>query len=282
MSVATRVAIAVASVLVALPESATRADFGGTLEPGAGTVTVEASTGAVYGVGGRGGGAPRCAWDVVRIEHESSESGPDVITISPEASGDEYRRRVDGVLQHLYRVVCDDGTTSMRWVPAEVTAADLIPGVVDQASALLPLPELDVSPDPGVGGIVNVGLWLAVEPQVMPSVSAAAGPNAWISVAPRLVETRYDFGNGDVRVCDGTGVPIEEVHPDLDVQEESPTCGYTYRRSSPDGEPYRLTVTTVWELPYSSSAGGGVLPALERSATVDYDVDEVQTVGLSN
>ena len=138
-----------------------------------------------------------------------------------------------------------------------------------------------VNPPVASGGIVNVGLWLAVAEQPVPSVSAEAG-SVWISVVPRLIATRYAFGNGDVVECDGAGVPIESVHPDLDVVEESPTCGYTYRRSSPDDTPYQLTITAVWALPYQSSSGVGSIPALERSITVDYDVDEVQTVGISN
>ncbi len=101
-------------------------------------------------------------------------------------------------------------------------------------------------------------------------------------MSPRLAATRYDFGNGDRIECDGTGVAIREVHPDLEVLEESPWCGYTYRSSSPDDAPYLLTVTAVWELPYTSSAGSGAVPPLERTLTVPYDVDEIQTVGVAN
>lgn len=188
-----------------------------------------------------------------------------------------------GDVEHrLYRVVCPGLPDQQRWVRTGVTAADLIPGVVDVVEGQLQLPVPDVNPAPVNGGIVNVGLWLAVEDQVMAPVSAQAGPNAWITVSPRLASTRYGFGNGDAIDCEGTGVPIRDVHPDLDVLEQSPTCGYTYRTSSPDDDPYRLTVTTVWVLPYTSSQGGGVLTPLERSVTVDYDVDEIQTVGIAN
>ena len=99
-------------------------------------------------------------------------------------------------------------------------------------------------------------------------------------MTPTLATTTFDLGNGDSVTCDGTGVPIEDVYPDLDVVEQSPTCGYTYRTSSPEDAPYRLTITTTWELPYESSEGAGEIPPLERTVTVDYDVDEIQTVGV--
>lgn len=269
-----------AAILAPVPTQAGYDEVSGSTDDDSGTVSVESSTGPVYGAG-RGGGA-RCSWDLVRINHESDGVRVE-IKVAPAETGDPYVQRRADVVYWMYRVECDDGSpVSFRWVQQGVTAADLVPGVTSEASRVVPLPVLDVNPDPAVGGVVNVGLWLAVQEQAVGSVSASAGPDAWIAVSPQLVGTRFDFGNGDVVECDGVGVAIEDVHPDLDVLEESPWCGYTYRVSSPDDEPYELTVTTMWELPYDSSDGGGALPVLERSVTVDYDVDEVQTIGVAN
>jgi len=204
------------------------------------------------------------------------------VTLSPTGAGPVVEEELGGVLHRLYRVVCDDGQSSDRWVRIGITVADLLPGVVDRASAVLQLPVPDINPEPADGGIVNVGLWLAVEPQTVTPLSAEAGPGVWIVMSPQLSATRFAFGNGDAIECDGTGVPIREVYPDLEVLEESPWCGYTYRSSSPEDDPYLLSVTTVWELPYTSSAGGGSAPPLERTLSVAYDVDEIQTVGVSN
>ena len=101
----------------------------------------------------------------------------------------------------------------------------------------------------------------------------------WVTVSPRHVDTTFDFGNGESHTCPGVGDPIEGAHPDLDVVAQSPACGYTYDVSSPDDEPYQLTIGMTWTLPYTSSAGTGTLAPFTRTTTLDCDVDEIQTVG---
>jgi hypothetical protein len=85
------------------------------------------------------------------------------------------------------------------------------------------------------------------------------------------------MGNGDVVRCDGPGVAIVDTND----PGEGP-CGYTYRRSSPDDDPYVLSVTATWQVSYVSSQGAGNAGTVERTSSVDYDVDEIQTVGISN
>jgi enoyl reductase len=169
----------------------------------------------------------------------------------------------------------------LRYVPTGIDTDDLIPGITDIVRGQLQPPIPNINPTAESNGIVNLGMWLAVEPQTLPPITAQAGPTTWITVTPTLTSTTYDFGNGDTTTCDGTGIPIRDVHPDLDVIEQSPTCGYTYRLSSPEDEPYQLTITTTWELPYTSSSGPGEIPPLDRSLTIDYDVDEIQTLGTN-
>jgi hypothetical protein len=41
-------------------------------------------------------------------------------------------------------------------------------------------------------------------------------------------------------------------------------------------------VTATWAVTYRSSGGSGAAGAIGRTVTVDYDVDEIQTVGVSN
>ncbi len=274
------IAIALSTLCVGGRAEAAGTDF--YVDPRDGTIGVGAESSPVLRVGGRSG--PVCSWVPLRLDRdpETEDFTEEDIPFSPAGHGPEVVfDTADGATLKLFRVTCPDGSVTERVVRIDVTVADLIPGVRDRASALVPLPAPAMNPAADVGGIVNVGLWLAVDEQVMPSLTAEAGL-AWITVSPRLASTRYDFGNGDGVTCEGVGVPIEDVHPDLDVVEESPWCGYTYRRSSPDDAPYRLTVTTVWELAYVSSEGAGTIPSLERSVTVDYDVDEIQTVGVSN
>ena len=92
-------------------------------------------------------------------------------------------------------------------------------------------------------------------------ITAQAGPAVWITVTPTLSPPRSTSATATRSRATGTGVPIESVHPDLDVVEQSPTCGYTYRHSSPDDQPFQLSITTTWTLPYESSGGSRRDPA---------------------
>ena len=64
-----------------------------------------------------------------------------------------------------------------------------------------------MNPDPSVGGIVNIGLWLAVADPGQVSITASVGP-VWATVTARYESTTWDFGNGDSMACDGLGTPI--------------------------------------------------------------------------
>ncbi len=241
-------------------------------------MTVSASTAPVYTFAS-GNGVPRCTWnaltrgDVVGIG--STGAG-----LTPEEASQPATRVINEREHRLYSVACTDAGTTLRYVPTGVDVDDLIEGITNQVQGQLQPPVPSISPTPEANGIVNLGLWLAVEPQTLNAITAQAGPAVWITVAPTLSSTTFDLGNGDSVTCETTGVPIEEVHPDLDVVEQSPTCGYTYRHSSPDDQPYQLTITTTWSLPYTSSEGSGEIPPLERTVTLDYDVDEIQTIGV--
>lgn len=79
------------------------------------------------------------------------------------------------------------------------------------------------------------------------------------------------FGNGDSETCDGFGTPIV----DLDTVEEGP-CGYTYLQAGT----FQITAQTTWLLPFQSSSGSGALQPMERTTTFEYNVREIQTVGV--
>jgi len=243
-----------------------------------GTVTIVVTSPPIVGSPG-GGSTARCSWDALYWSRDPDEDlfVEGDLTFGFDASNPPVIREIDGVSWRLYSVSCPGELPTQRWVRVGVRVGDLIPGLIDVVRDRLPLPVLAVNPSPADGGVVNLGMWLAVEPQSFDPLSAEAG-SSWITVSPRMVATEFDLGNGDTIVCDGTGVAIRDAHPDLDVVAQSPTCGYTYRQSSPDDAPYRLVVTTTWELPYTSSGGAGSIPPLRRSITVDYDVDEILIV----
>ncbi len=167
------------------------------------------------------------------------------------------------------------------WVPVAVDVEELIDGAVAQVSRQLPVPASDINPDPADGAYVNLGLWLAVIDPGVTTARVSVG-SVWAQGRGVLAGFSVDFGNGDVVDCDGIGVRIEDVYPDYDTYEEGP-CGYTYRASSPEDDPYQVTITSTYDVTYTTSTGrSGTAGIVERSVTVDYDIDELQTVGRSN
>ena len=179
----------------------------------------------------------------------------------------------------VFSTDCPGVGFAVRFIAVTTDEPGLLANAEDIAHGRIPEATPDVSPSAEAGGVVNLGLWLAVdEPAPIPNITAEAGP-VWVTVSPRHVSTTFDLGNGDRLTCDGVGDPIENTHPDLDVVDASPICGYTYERSSPDDAPYQLEIGMTWTLPYTSSAGTGSLDPFTRTTTIDYDVDEVQTIG---
>ena len=108
------------------------------------------------------------------------------------------------------------------------------------------------------------------------TVRAEAGPH-WAEATVTLVSTSWDMGNGDVVTCDGPGVAIV----DIDDPSEGP-CGYTYRivvagRRTVPAVGHRNVGGDVPVVRPVGSAG-----SIDRTLSVAYDVDEIQTVGISN
>jgi hypothetical protein len=173
---------------------------------------------------------------------------------------------------------CSDGTGGSDWRLTNPDPAIFIPAAYDEAVLRIryPVPALS----PVYRGVVNLGMWLAVEPpEKDPVVERAQANDVWAEVTATLVGTTFDMGTGDEPIdCDGFGDPIPSWAKD-DVAA-SPTCGYTYTDN--DDAPYTITITSRWEFTYELSNGViGTLDAVELSSSVDYNVIEIQTVGVS-
>ena len=145
-----------------------------------------------------------------------------------------------------------------------------------------PEPTLDINPRPDVGGIVNIGLWLAVNDPGRVSITASVGP-VWATVIAAYRGTTWTFGNGDSTYCDGLGTPIV----DKNTEDQGP-CGYTYRwPSAPkftntDDLAYHDTATGHWVITYATSTGrSGTLGPIDRTTEFLYQVREIQTVRVS-
>jgi hypothetical protein len=225
---------------------------------------------------------PSCRWTAVTplgffgpdVDLEQATTG-NPFTYITHGDGSIGREWPGGRTQKGWFVYCDNGSGGFRWISTGVSTDEVINAAYDEARRRIPSPILDVNPPAEAGSVVNLGLWLAIEPAGEIVVPARAG-DVWATVTARLAETEWTFGNGDRTRCLGTGTPIS----DLDVVDEGP-CGYTYRRSSPEDAPYQLSVAASWTITYQSSAGSGSLGPIGATRTVDYDVDEVQTIGVN-
>jgi hypothetical protein len=173
-----------------------------------------------------------------------------------------------------------------RWFPDGVgppppTVDDLWPGAYDEAVRRIPLPSLDMSPPPEAGGIVNIGLWLAVE-EPQPVTARAEAGSVWAQATATLIGLAWDMGAGDMVECSGFGDPII----DPNVREQSPYCGYTYEWPSVPqftgaGNAYEASVTAHWGIQITGSDGRNVA-ATPVDVTFEflYPVCEVQTLGV--
>lgn len=150
----------------------------------------------------------------------------------------------------------------------------LAESLYDEVVRQVPLPDPALSP---VGpGFVNLGMWLAVVEPAPVSVTATAG-SSWATTSAELESTTFDMGDGSVVVCAGAGDPIPPAQ--LDSLDPSPECGHTYTGVN-GRRPFEITITSRWRVSWVGSGGaGGDLGTLDRSATLDYRVLEIQTVG---
>ena len=96
-----------------------------------------------------------------------------------------------------------------------------------------------------------------------------------VVVTAQHASTTFRIGDLETVTCDGLGVPIV----DTDVIEQGP-CGFTFREV-PDGGGVTVTITTNWDVTYTTPVGDGSLGTLTTSVDVPYEILEIQTVGLA-
>lgn len=227
---------------------------------------------------GTGGSGPRCTWQKVP---DIVETGGDIPLPAAQSDGEIVRDGPRGEERFYYRSGCTDNRPNgFFWVPT-VSVPDLRADAYQRIEKQLPLPDLNVSPEPAAGAFVNFGLWLAVDDPGVVSATAEAGP-VWVTITATYDGTTWNMGNGDAFACTGLGTPIV----DLDTDEQGP-CGYTYEQSSAPkytggGPAYAASATGTWSITWVDYTGAtGTLSALERITQFDYQVREIQTVGVA-
>jgi hypothetical protein len=223
---------------------------------------------------------PRCSWTV-----SAADLLVDGVPVNNQAgrrplyrsagSGRGVERVGEGV-EVLYEVRCPYGIGPVQYryaVPADyVDRQALIRGAYDEAVSRIPVPSIDMAPAPEHGGVVNLGIWMAISDPGQVNAFASVGP-VWASVTARYVSMRWEMGNGDVVECDGLGVPY--TGGPSDDYGEGP-CGYTYTHSGN----YQIRVVGHWEIDVVTSDGvNETLEPANRPFEFDYQVVELITVG---
>ena len=284
MSVRTSVVVAVVLMMGANPALA--GNRGGQTSPGpsgnAGTapagVTSEASNvgsgpGGPPGTGGGGGSPPTPCM---------SSSGPGVITYRETYATQEAHRSITNETRpgKFYRQECNGDLLAVPFFPDRPPVDPVV--LANQAREFLPLaaPGIHTSPPPGFDQLVNLRTWLWLDASTFSVQTSTVGvPGVSVTVTASPQKVTWDMGDGSSVVCSGPGTPYDRSRPEA---SQSTDCSYTYRRSSAGrpGQVYRVTATTSYAVSFTvtGAPGGGSLPTVERSSSVNLRVAEGQAL----
>ena len=146
----------------------------------------------------------------------------------------------------------------------------------------LPDPVIRSSPAPDAVQLTRLPTWLWVAPAVwQPRSKTAHVPGESVTATATPVSASWRMGDGRTVTCHGPGT----VYTTGDnPASRSPTCGYTYTRSSA-GQPhaaYHVTATITWDITWTGPGGtGGALPPLFTAAAAAMRVAESQAVNTA-
>jgi hypothetical protein len=182
-----------------------------------------------------------------------------------------------------YMQVCGSGGsvlgTAPQWIVDPPAAVD--PAVVArQASASLdlPSPAIRANPDPGRDLLVQVPVWMWMDPASWGSRSATASvPGLSVTATAQPKQVRWDMGDGTTVICKGAGTPWRVG---ASPKAASPDCGHTYRRSSANssGNRFSMRATVTWSVSWTGGGTNGTLPELTTSSAVSVRVAESQAI----
>lgn len=220
----------------------------------------------------RRGGRSSCEWDRLSPEDE---------VLARRLGDPAWEDPATAGAGNFYHRICErSGQVDVRlfFVPNRASAQVLAERALDEAPIPLPAPQMN--PPAEQGAVVNVELWLWLDPEQWRPVSATAeagGVQVTTTASPQSVE--WDMGNGDVVVCPDPGTAYD---PGRSPGDQATDCAYTYRRSSahtPGGH-FTVTATVTWGIAWSvtGAGGGGQLAPATRSTSVDVAVAEIQTL----
>lgn len=143
----------------------------------------------------------------------------------------------------------------------------------------LPEPQVGSAPcsGPGCMGAVGMPVWLWTQP--WQSVTDTATIRIYeLTLTATPVRIDWSMGDGSVVSCTSAGTPYLTSYGIT----ESPTCGYTYERTSANqpGQAYTLEATLTYQVTWSGVVSGSTQHTLSDSAPVR--IGEYQTVITHN
>ncbi|MEV8515880.1 hypothetical protein [Dactylosporangium sp. NPDC051484] len=171
----------------------------------------------------------------------------------------------------------EQGLGGLVWIagaPPVVSPAVL----ARQARARLDLPAAVIKTNPPGDQLVNLPVWLALEPTSWKSQSATASvPGVSVTATARPVQASWSMGDGTTVSCAGPGTVWSAG---TDPVKASPDCGHIYRRSSAAaaGGIYTVKVTVIWEVTWAGAGQSGSVPGLTTTGQARTRVQESQTV----
>jgi hypothetical protein len=191
---------------------------------------------------------------------------------------------------HLYRgaVILVDEIVISRNLPRAsqyVIGERFPPAVLAQLAVRylrLPDPVIRSSPAPNAVQLTRLPTWLWVAPATwQPQSRTAHVPGESVTATATPVSASWRMGDGKTVTCHGPGTAYTSGD---NPASPSPTCGYTYTRSSA-GQPhaaYHVTVTITWDITWTGPGGaGGALPPLFTAAAAAMRVAESQAVNTA-
>jgi hypothetical protein len=126
--------------------------------------------------------------------------------------------------------------------------------------------------------LVNLPTWLWLDPQTWITQSASATvPGISVTATATPTSVSWSMGDGSAVTCTGPGTAYA---PSANPTSGSPTCGYTYRRSS-SGQPesvFAVTATVRWSVTWSGGGQGGTFADLATTTAAEVPVAESQAL----
>jgi hypothetical protein len=167
-------------------------------------------------------------------------------------------------------------------VPPPVLPAPAVLAQLAVKYLQLPDPVIRSSPAPGALQLTRLPVWLWVAANVwQPQSKTAQVPGESVTATATPVSAAWAMGDRKTVTCKGPGTAYAAGD---NPSAASPTCGYTYDRSSA-GQPggaYRVTVTITWDITWVGTGGaGGALAPLQTVAAAQFQVAESQALNTS-